>query len=51
MEILEEAMLRDDVPIECIQLHVRRSNRAALSLYNKLGYRYHTTEEKYCRSL
>jgi len=47
MNLSKDAMLRDDVPIECIQLHVRRSNRAALSLYNKLGYRYHTTEEKY----
>ena len=44
-------MLRDEVDIDYIQLHVRKSNRPALSLYNKLGYSYHHTEEKYCRSL
>lgn len=41
-------MLRDHVAIECVQLHVRRSNRPALSLYNKLGYKYLRTEVKYC---
>lgn len=51
MEILEDAMLREDIDIEHIQLHVRKSNRAARSLYTKLGYKYFRVEEKYCRFL
>lgn len=51
MEILEDAMLREDVDIEYIQLHVRKSNRAAYTLYDKLGYKYHRIEKKYCGSL
>ncbi|KAI9571196.1 acyl-CoA N-acyltransferase [Boletus coccyginus] len=47
MNLSKDAIMRDDTDIECIQLHVRKSNRAALSLYNKLGYRYHHTESKY----
>ena len=51
MEILEDAMMREDATIEYLQLHVRKSNRAAQSLYDKLGYKYHHVEKKYCRSL
>ncbi|KAF8557678.1 acyl-CoA N-acyltransferase [Imleria badia] len=47
MNLSKDAMLRDEVDIEYIELHVRKSNRPALSLYNKLGYRHHHTEEKY----
>ncbi|KAN0091327.1 Acyl-CoA N-acyltransferase [Tylopilus felleus] len=47
MNLSKDAMLRDHVAIECVQLHVRRSNRPALSLYNKLGYKYLRTEVKY----
>ncbi|KAF9218684.1 acyl-CoA N-acyltransferase [Gyrodon lividus] len=48
MDMSREAMSRGNVQIEYIQLHVRRSNRAALSLYrDKLGYKFHRVEEKY----
>ncbi|KAH0828037.1 N-alpha-acetyltransferase 11, NatA catalytic subunit-like protein, partial [Lanmaoa asiatica] len=47
MNLTKDAMIREDVPIEHIQLHVRKSNRAALSLYTKLGYTYHRLDEKY----
>ncbi|KIJ59985.1 hypothetical protein HYDPIDRAFT_117896 [Hydnomerulius pinastri MD-312] len=48
MDMSREAMMRASVQIEYIQLHVRRSNRAALSLYrDKLGYKFHRVEAKY----
>ena len=50
-EILEDAMMREDLTLSFLQLHVRKSNRVAQSLYNKLGYSYQGVEEKYCRSL
>ena len=35
-----------------VTLHVRKSNRAALSLYkDNLGYRIHETEKAYCELL
>ncbi|KAG8214101.1 hypothetical protein J3R82DRAFT_10860 [Butyriboletus roseoflavus] len=40
-------MLREDVDIEHIQLHVRKSNKAALSLYKKLGYQIVRDDKKY----
>ncbi|KAF8134458.1 putative N-terminal acetyltransferase complex subunit ARD1 [Boletus edulis] len=47
MNLSKDAMLRDIAGIEYIQLHVRKSNRSALSLYHKLGYNHHRTVAKY----
>jgi len=47
MDITRDAMMREDITLSYLQLHVRKSNRAAQALYNKLGYRYHGVEEKY----
>ncbi|KAF8843841.1 acyl-CoA N-acyltransferase [Paxillus ammoniavirescens] len=48
MDMAKDAMIRGTILIEYIQLHVRKSNRAALSLYrDKLGYKHHRLEAKY----
>jgi ribosomal protein S18 acetylase RimI-like enzyme len=40
----------DSYNIEYIQLHVRKSNRAAFSLYSeKLGFKIHRKEVGYCK--
>ncbi|KAF9234746.1 acyl-CoA N-acyltransferase [Melanogaster broomeanus] len=44
---LAHAMTRGHLQLEYIQLHVRKSNRAAHSLYTKLGYKYYHTEVGY----
>lgn len=42
----------DSYKIEYIQLHVRKSNRAAFSLYSeKLGFKIHRKEVGYCKLL
>lgn len=42
----------DSYKIEYIQLHVRKSNRAAFSLYSeKLGFKIHRKEAGYCELL
>ncbi|KAG9316806.1 N-acetyltransferase [Chiua virens] len=47
MNLSKDAILRAGVHVDYLQLHVRKSNRAAQSLYDKLGYKYHDTEKKY----
>ncbi|KAF9234725.1 acyl-CoA N-acyltransferase, partial [Melanogaster broomeanus] len=47
MDLARDAMTRGHLQLEYIQLHVRKSNRAAHSLYTKLGYKYYRTEVKY----
>jgi len=47
MDLARDAMTRGHLQLEYIQLHVRKSNRAAHSLYTKLGYKYYHTEVGY----
>ena len=44
--------MTDSYDIEYIQLHVRKSNRAAFTLYSeKLGFEIHKKEVRYCELL
>ncbi|KAG2142203.1 acyl-CoA N-acyltransferase [Suillus cothurnatus] len=48
--LLSKKAMIDSYNIEYIQLHVRKSNRAAFSLYSeKLGFKIHRKEVGYCK--